>query len=487
MKPDYQIGIIGAGFAGLVAALRLKKQQKDSFVIFERASDVGGTWRDNVYPGCACDVASPLYSFADEPNPDWTHLYAAQPDILAYMQHVVDRHALRSHIRFNTDIVKATFITETGCWQLTDGQVNTTTVRVLLAALGPLNRPNIPNFPGQDSFQGTVFHSARWDTTIDLTGKSVAVIGTGASAVQIVPAIAPVVGQLIVFQRTPAWVSHRLDRSLSEVTRQRFRRFPGLMKLQRESIFWLNELIGMGFTGNRWINAVMKRISLKKLADEVNDPGIRAKLTPAYTIGCKRILKSDDFYPAFNRPNVHLVTDPIAAFTQTGIRTTDGQDYPLDVIILSTGFKVADLNFHTQFTGINGQNLMDTWRKTGGEAYKGVTTANFPNLAFLLGPNTGLGHNSVVHMMESQMNYIMQYIHEVERIGEGGYLDLKESVQEAYNKRLQAQFTGTVWTSGCQSWYINEEGKNTTLYPRLNTHFRKLTNHFSSSDYQVVT
>lgn len=486
MKPDYQIGIIGAGFAGLVAALRLKKQHKDSFVIFERASETGGTWRDNVYPGCACDVASPLYSFADEPNPNWTNLYATQPDILAYMRDVVERHGLRSHIRFNTDIVTATFVAETGYWQLTDGQGNTTTVRVLLPALGPLNRPNIPNFPGQDSFKGTIFHSAQWDTTVELTGKRVAVIGTGASAVQIVPAIVPVVSQLTVFQRTPAWVTHRLDRSLSEATRQRFRRFPGLMKLQRESIFWLNELVGMGFTGNRFINAVMKRISLKKLTDEVNDPVTRAKLTPAYTIGCKRILKSDDFYPAFNRPNVRLVTYPIAAFTETGIKAADGQEYPLDVIILSTGFKVADLNFHTQFIGLNGQNLMDAWRKTGGEAYKGVTTTNFPNLAFLLGPNTGLGHNSVVHMMESQMNYIMQYINEVERVGDGGYLDLKESVQKAYNQRLQEQFAGTVWTSGCQSWYINEAGKNTTLYPRLNTHFRKLTNHFSPADYQVV-
>ncbi|GAB3043827.1 flavin-containing monooxygenase [Spirosoma pulveris] len=485
MAYDFQVGIIGAGFAGLVAALRLKKQHEESFVIFERATDVGGTWRDNIYPGCACDVASPLYSFADELNPNWVNLYSSQPAILAYMQSVVERNDLRKHIRFNSDIVKAQFITDQGCWQLIDAQGTTTTVRVLLAALGPLNRPNIPNFPGLASFQGKVIHSARWDTTCDLTGKRVAVIGTGASAIQLVPAIAPLVESLTVFQRTPAWISHRLDRPLSAATRQRFSRFPILMKLQRESIYWLNEFVGMGFTGSQWLNNLMKHISLKKLANEVKDPETRKKLTPNYIIGCKRILKSDDFYPTFNRPNVHLVTEPIDTFSQTGIKTIDGQEHVFDVVILGTGFKVADLNFYTEFIGKADTRLQDVWKKTGGEAFKGVTTANFPNLAFILGPNTGLGHNSVIHIMESQMNYIMQYINQINQLGGTGYLDVKESVQQAYNQRLQQQFNGTVWASGCQSWYMNEAGKNTTLYPRLNTHFRRLTKRFSVADYQV--
>ncbi|MFD2936584.1 flavin-containing monooxygenase [Spirosoma flavum] len=486
MKPDYQVGIIGAGFAGLVAALRLKKQQKESFVIFERATSVGGTWRDNVYPGCACDVASPLYSFADEPNPDWAHLYATQPAILAYIRQVVARNELSSHIRFSTDIVKATFMAETGCWHLTDAHTNTTTVKVLLAALGPLNRPSIPAFKGLPLFQGKVVHTAQWDATYDLTGKNVAVIGTGASAVQVVPNIAPLVKHLTVFQRTPAWISHRLNRSFSEDDQQRFKRFPGLMKLQREGIFWLSELVGRGFIGTRWINTVMKRISLSKLTKEVKDPETRARLTPSYTIGCKRILKSDDFYPTFNRSNVCLVTDAIDTFTKTGIKTVNGQEYPVDVVILGTGFHVADLNFSIQFIGKRGENLVDVWKKTGGEAYKGVTVTDFPNLVFLLGPNTGLGHNSVLHIMESQMTYIMHYINQIERLGETGYLDLKESIQKTYNQRLQQQFAGTVWTSGCQSWYMSEEGKNTTLYPRLNTHFRRLTKYFALSDYQVI-
>ncbi len=486
MEPDFQVGIIGAGFAGLVAALRLKKKQKESFVIFERATDVGGTWRDNLYPGCACDVASPLYSFADEPNPNWSNLYATQPEILTYIQTVVERNKLRSHIRFNTSIVKARFMADIGCWQLTDAQNTTTTVKVLLAALGPLNRPYIPAFPGLSTFSGRIFHSAQWDTHCNLADQNVAVIGTGASAVQIVPSIASQVKSLLVFQRTPAWISYRLDSSISETAQQRFNRFPFFMRFQRELIFWLNELIGLGFIGSTWINALMKRISLRKLAREVKDPVTRKKLTPDYIIGCKRILKSDDFYPTFNRSTVQLITEPIAGFTQTGIKTATGQEHSVDVVILGTGFQVADLNYPVQFIGKTNENLFDVWKKTGGEAYKGVTTANFPNLAFLLGPNTGLGHNSVIHMMESQMNYIMQYIHQIEGLGERGYLDVKESVQTRYNQHLQQQFEGTVWTTGCRSWYVNEAGKNTTLYPRLNTHFRRLTSRFVLSDYQAI-
>lgn len=486
MKPDYQVGIIGAGFAGLVAALRLKKKGRDSFVVFERAAEVGGTWRDNVYPGCACDVASPLYSFADEPNPDWANLYANQGNILAYLKQVVSRHGLDRYIRFNSDIVKAEFLPQSGCWQLTDAAANTTTVKVLLAALGPLNRPNVPAFNGAKTFEGKVMHTAEWDANYDLTGKTVAVIGTGASAIQLIPHIAPLVKQLTVFQRTPAWIGHRRDRSFSQTAQQRFKRFPALMKLQREAIFWFSELIGWGFLGTRQLNALMRWVSLRKLTDEVNNPKIRAKLTPTYTIGCKRILKSDDFYPTFNRSNVQLVTDPIDTFTQTGLRTVSRQDYPVEVVIMGTGFHVADLNFYTRFIGRWGDSLTDVWRKTGGEAYKGATVTGFPNLAFLLGPNTGLGHNSVVHMMESQMNYIMHYIDQIDQLGETSFLDVEESVQKAYNQRLQGQFTGTVWSSGCQSWYLNDEGKNTTLYPRLNTHFRQLTKRFVLSDYQIV-
>lgn len=487
MKPDYQIGIIGAGFAGLVAALRLKKNQHDSFVIFERATEVGGTWRDNVYPGCACDVASPLYSFADEPYANWSNMFGKQPEILKYMIEVVDKNDLRKHIKFNTNITNATFLPESGCWQINDNQNNTTTVKVLVAGLGPLNRPNIPKFEGMNDFKGKLFHSSEWDTNYDLTGKKVAVIGTGASAIQIVPNIIDTLASLTVFQRTPAWISDKLDMVFSEKSKQRFKQFPSLIKLQREGHFLLNEFFGKGFVGSKWLNKVMTWMSLQKLKNEVANPEIRKKLTPNYTIGCKRILRSNDFYPVFNRENVALVTDPIDTFTQNGIKTADGKEYIFDAVILGTGFHVADLNFPIRIIGKSGKSLIDVWKKSGGEAFMGTTVADFPNLTFILGPNTGLGHNSVIHIMESQMNYIMQYIQNIEKLGENGYLDVKQNVQDEYNQNLQKQFDGTVWVSGCQSWYMNGDGKISSLYPRLNTAFRKMTKVFNVNNYQAVT
>ncbi len=487
MKPDYQIGIIGAGFAGLVAALRLKKNQQDSFIIFERATEVGGTWRDNVYPGCACDVASPLYSFADEPYANWNNMFGKQPEILQYMIEVVAKNDLRKHIKFNTNITNATFLPQIGCWQVTDNQNNTTTVKILVGGLGPLNRPNIPKFEGMSNFKGKLFHSSEWDTNYDLTGKKVAVIGTGASVIQIVPNIIDTLANLTIFQRTPAWIADKLDMVFSEKSKQRFKQFPSLIKLQREGHFLLNEFFGKGFVGSKWLNKVMTWVSLQKLKNEVANPDVRKKLTPNYTIGCKRILRSNDFYPVFNRENVALVTEPIDTFTQNGIKTTDGKEHAFDAVILGTGFHVADLNFPIRIIGKNGKNLIDVWKKSGGEAFMGTTVADFPNLTFILGPNTGLGHNSVVHIMESQMNYIMQYIADIEKLGENGYLDVKQNVQDEYNQNLQKQFDGTVWTSGCQSWYMNGDGKISSLYPRLNTAFRKMTKTFNINDYQVVT
>lgn len=487
MKADYEVGIIGAGFAGLVAALRLKKHQKQSFVIFERAAEVGGTWRDNVYPGCACDVASPLYSFADEPNPNWSNLFSSQSEIFNYIKNVVDKNDLRKHIRFNTDIVNTSFLSENGCWQITDAAGNSTTAKVLIAGLGPLNRPNIPKFDGLEKFKGDIFHSAKWNVNADLTNKRVAVIGTGASAIQIVPNIASTVSHLSVFQRTAPWISHRYDTFFSESTKRRFEKFPLLMRLQREFHFWLNEFFGLGFVGSKLMNKGMTWVSFQKLKKEVDNPILRQKLTPNYTIGCKRILKSDDYYPTFNRTNVSLITENIKAFTENGILTTDGQVHELDVVIFATGFHVADLNFYTKFVGRSGENLIDAWKKSGGEAFKGTTISDYPNFAFMLGPNAGLGHNSVVHIMESQMNYIIQYIENIEKLDENGYLDLKVAVQDAYNQEIQKQFAGTVWDSSCKSWYLNEEGKNNTIYPRLNTRFRKITKTFDLNDYEVIT
>lgn len=486
MKADFQVGIIGAGFGGLVAALRLQKEGNNSFVIFERASEVGGTWRDNVYPGCACDIPSHLYSFADELNPNWSRAFSAQPEILEYLKGVVDKHNLRKKIRFNSDITGLRFMQEYGLWEVTDQNGTISHVKLVISATGPLNRPNTPKFVGMEHFQGKVFHSAAWDKSYDLRGKRVAVIGTGASAIQIVPNIAPLVGQLNVFQRTAAWVQMRPDHAFSPFMQSVFRTLPAFNKLYRELIYWRNEFFGKAFVGGETVNRFGSKMSLSHLKRQVKDPAIRQKLTPNYKMGCKRVLVSNDYYPSFNRPNVSLITEGIKEWNAKGITTNDGKEHEFDAIVLATGFVAADIDLYTQITGLNNHDLLAEWRQTGAQAYRGTTVSGFPNLAFMLGPNTGLGHNSVVHIMESQMNYIIDYLHLLEKQGENGYLDVRPEVQQTHNASLQNQFAGTVWSSGCKSWYLNSQGMNTTLYPRLTVQFRKELKRVAPQDYAVV-
>lgn len=486
MKIDYQVGIIGAGFGGLVAALKLKNSGRSSFVIFERASEIGGTWRDNTYPGCACDVPSHLYSIASKPNPDWNYKFSKQPEILNYLKKVVENNDLTSHIRLNSDIVEIKFMEFQGLWQITDRTGNQTTVKFIISSTGSLNRPVIPKFEGLETFKGAKFHSSQWDKTCDIKGKRVAVIGTGASAIQIVPTIAPDVAQLMVFQRTPAWITPRRDRKTLRFEKALYRIAPATQKFMREGFYWINEFLGKAFVGNQNIYKISKFVSLQKLKSEVHDAETRRKLTPQYNLGCKRVLVSDDYYPAFNRSNVNLITDNIEKITENSIITKDGQAHEVDIIVFATGFEAADLILYTKILGINGTNLIDEWAKTGAEAFHGTTVAGYPNLALLLGPNTGLGHNSVIHIMEPQMNYVMDYLNILEKNGDNAYLDVKPTVQKLHNESVQNQFEGTVWASGCKSWYMNKNGRNTTLYPRLTVQFRKETQKVNLEDYSIV-
>lgn len=486
MKPDFQIGIVGAGFAGIIAALRLQQSKRDSFVIFERASEVGGTWRDNIYPGCACDVPSNLYSISFEPNPNWQRLYSSQPEILEYLKSLVRARGIENHIRYDSDIVNFEFIEKHGFWKLTDRRGETTIVKMLVMATGPFNRPQIPDFKGIETFRGKTLHSARWETSYDLTGKRVAVIGTGASAVQIVPAIAPDVAQLTVFQRTAAWLGNRMDREVSAEKKRKFQKYPILQKFRRGLLYWFLEFRGLMFLGNERIHRYFHRLSLEKLEREVKDPETRRKLTPDYKLGCKRILSSDDFYPTFNRANVSLEIDPIQEINGEGILTENGTLHELDTIIFATGFEVADFTTDMRVVGRGGRELFSEWKENGLEAYRGTTVSGFPNLTFILGPNTGLGHNSMIHMMESQMNYIMKYIELLEKTGDKGFLDLKPDVQQNYNLFLHENFQKTVWASGCKSWYVNAKGKNTTLYPRLTVSFRRETKRLDNREYDFV-
>jgi len=486
MKADYGVGIVGAGFGGLVAALRLKKTGKESFVIFERGAEIGGTWRDNIYPGCACDIAVHLYSFANIPNANWNNVYAAQPEILDYLKNVSVNHDLQKHIRLNADIVEARFIEEDAYWLVMDRMGRETTVSVLLLAMGPLNRRYVPGVEGLSEFNGNRFHTSEWDTTFDPKGKRVAVVGTGASAIQVVPNIAPLVKHLTVFQRTPAWVTNRFDKKISETSKKLHKRFPLFQRFKREFFYWVGELFGLGFLGNKTVNKVMAWDALRKLRKEVKDAATREKLKPHYTIGCKRILKSDDYYPTFNRNNVSLVTEAIERFTPDGILTNDGKEHLLDAVIFATGFVAADLDLYIKVIGVNGRNLIDEWKLTGAQAYLGTTVSGYPNLALVLGPNTGLGHNSIIHMMESQMTYIIQYIDYIEQTQSDAYVDVKPDSQQGYNGRMQRQLEKTVWASGCRSWYMNANGKNTTLYPGLTLTYRKETRKFNPGVYKKV-
>ncbi len=483
---EHQVGIIGAGFGGIIAALELKRTGRDSFVLFERAQEPGGVWRDNVYPGCACDVSSHLYSIASQPNPGWSSLFSSQAEILQYLKDVVARNGLDDRICYETAIVEAKFLESDACWQLTDQRGRLHLVRTLVLATGPYSRPSVPSIPGRDTFSGEIFHSSAWNPSVSVEGKRVAVIGTGASSIQIISAIAPAVARLEVFQRSPAWVLPRGDRKNSALERWLFQRVPPLQKLVREGIFWFMELIGLAFLGNQFLSRLMTRIARRKLAKQVEDPVLRGRLTPSYKIGCKRVLFSDDYYPTFNRSNVGLVTEPIREVTSDGIVTVDGRHYRLDIIILATGFFLADTDNYLPVVGRGGRLLKDAWDAEGAQAYLGVNATGFPNLAFLLGPNSGLGHSSLVRIMESQVVYLLQWLDRIEEAGDRESLDVRRDVQQGYNAELQRRLAPTTWASGCKSPLLDRHGRNSTIYPGLSSHYRKTTARFNPGDYEIV-
>lgn len=487
MKQDYEVGIVGAGFAGVIAALRLKRAGRESFVIFERAKEVGGTWRDNIYPGCACDVPSKLYSISFEPNPGWRRAYSPQDEILDYLKSVIRKNQIEEHIKYDSDMVNFEFVEEFGLWRVTDRKGRTTVVKMLILALGPFNRPQIPEIAGLESFKGKTLHSARWDKDYDLRGKRVAVVGTGASAIQIVPSIAPDVAHLTVFQRTAAWLGDRMDKEILEKDQQRYEKFPLSQKFGRAFLYWFLELRGLLFMGNQRVYNFFHKRSVAKLEREVKDPETRRKLTPNYKLGCKRILSSDDFYPTFNLGHVALETEAIERITPEGILTKAGTLYELDTIIFATGFEVAEFTTDMQIVGRNNRELFSEWKNQGLEAYRGLTISGYPNMAFILGPNSGLGHSSMIHIMESQTNYIMKYLQLLDKTGDNGFLDLKPEVQKDYNEVIQKDFQKTIWASGCSNWYMNAQGKNTVLYPRLTMNYRRETKDINRREYELVT
>ncbi|HEY0640868.1 MAG TPA: NAD(P)/FAD-dependent oxidoreductase [Pseudonocardiaceae bacterium] len=459
----YSVAIIGAGFSGLGMAIRLKRSGEQDFVILEEAHDVGGTWRENTYPGCACDIPSYLYSYSFEPNPNWTRQYPRQQEIWDYLRHCAAKYALTTHLRFGTRLAAAEFDDGARLWRLTTAGGEVLRARVVVSAMGPLHLPSIPRLKGLESFRGTMFHSARWNHDHDLTGRRVAVVGTGASAVQFVPRIAGRAARVTVFQRTAPWVMPKSDRRIGRAEHTAYRLVPPLQRLRRAVIYWLHELRVLGMVFDPRLMRLVERLARAHLRRAIDDPRLRAAVTPDHTIGCKRILISNDYYPALARPDVDLVTDHIAEVREHSVVTADGTEHEVDTIILATGFHVVDALDRIPITGANGRTLRDAWRD-GVEAYYGVAVSGFPNLFLLAGPNTGLGHNSIVFMIEAQVHYLLRCL-ELLRGKENATIDVRPEAQRRFNDALQRRLGGTVWGTGCRSWYLDEQGRNRTIWP----------------------
>ena len=466
-----EVAVIGTGFAGLGMAIKLIEDGIKDFVVFERASSVGGTWRDNTYPGCACDVPSHLYSLSFAPNPDWSRSFSTQPEIWEYLKRTAERRGVLPHIRFDCEVTNAAWDDDAKVWVLQTPQGEFRS-RVLVAGIGGLIEPKLPEVPGLADFEGEVFHSARWNHEYDLEGKRVAVIGTGASAIQFVPRIQPKVAELNLFQRTPAWIAPRADRPISERRRRLFRRFPILQRLNRAAIYWTREALGYAFVKNPRAMALPERAARRHIAHQVKDPELRRKLTPTYTFGCKRALISNDFYPAVSKPNVELLTEGLAEVRGNTVIGSDGTEREVDAIILGTGFDVTGMPGAAVIHGRDGRSLTELWNGSP-SAHRCTTVSGYPNFFILGGPNFGTGHMSAVAMFEHQYPYVLDALRQIDRGGIAS-VDVLPDVQERFIAELDRKMQSTVWTQGgCDSWYVDETGQELDALARLDGHTRQ--------------
>lgn len=476
--------IVGSGFSGICIAIKLKQHGIDDFLVLEKANALGGTWRDNHYPGAECDVPSALYSFSFETKTDWDYQWSEQPQILEYIGKTARKHGVLSHIRFRSELVAASYDAGQSRWNVQLASGDTLSAQFLVSAVGQLHRPRIPTLPGADTFRGTQFHSAAWNHAVGLDGKSVAVIGNAASATQFVPIVAQQAGRLTVFQRSANWVSKKRDRRYTEREKAFMRRFPFTRRIARLKIYLRNELfVFPAFRGNRLSHWLLRQACLSYLNSTVRDESLRRKLVPDYPVGAKRILVVEDYYEALVRDNVELVTDPIDTIDETGIRTRDGRHVPCDVIIYGTGFVTNPFLDGIRIAGKTGQLLADHW-SGGARAYLGIATSEFPNLFFMYGPNTNLGHNSILLMAEAQANYILQAIAAVERQHRSA-VEVRKEIEERYNRELQARLRNMVWNRVEDSWY-KSGGRITNNWPGSVGEYRRVTRHFQEADFNVT-
>ena len=484
-----RIAVIGAGLGGLCAAIKLKEAGFDQITVLEKADKVGGTWRDNQYPGCCCDTPVALYEFSFAPNPKWSHLFPRAPEVQAYSEDLCDQFQLRPHLKLGEEPTRAEWNEAKGFWTITTKQGARYEAEVIVPALGQLNRPSIPDIPGKDSFKGPAFHSARWDKSVDLTGKRVACIGSAASAVQLIPEVAKIAGHLDVFQRTPNWCVPRNDQAITDEDKALlFTDLEAAMRLgamnreltyeRADRFFW------QAFEWTEQGRAALTRQALNHLEAQVADPELRKKLTPDYPIGCKRVLIVDDFYPALLRPNVSLVTDGIEKITPTGVVTKDGVEHPCDVIVWATGFETTGWHWSMDVIGRDGAHLQEMW-KAAPEAYLGITTAGFPNMFMLYGPNTNLGHNTITFMIERQVAYTVSAL---KTLGEKNAraIEVTKAAQDRFNAALQARLAGTVWADPhCHSWYKTEDGRITQNWSSHTRDYAKATASVVWEDYDL--
>ncbi|GAA1646887.1 flavin-containing monooxygenase [Actinoplanes couchii] len=480
-----RVAIIGTGFSGLGMAIRLKQEGEEDFLVFERAAAIGGTWRDNTYPGCACDVMALLYSYSFAQNPDWKSTFAKQEEVLDYLRDCVDRFELHPHLRFGHALTGARWDRLTRRWHIATSQGDYT-ARVLVTGTGYLSDPKIPDLPGLDSFTGEVFHSSNWNHDFPLEGKRVAVVGTGASAIQFVPEVQKVAGHVDLYQRTAPWVAPKPDLVITPAQRKRRRNMPTYQNFRRNFNMWGREIVAFLMSDPARADKTIKGMAEKNLQKQVTDPVLRAKLTPDYSVGCKRLLFSNNWYQAIQEPNVEVVTDGIAKIGPDSIVTTDGQERQVDAIIMGTGFRATDRPVAKLIHGRDGVSLSTAW-SDGMTGYRGTTVAGFPNLFMLLGPNTTLGHSSQTVMIEAQLAYVIDALAQM-KDRDLASVEVRPEAQQEYNTWLDGALDGTVWNSGgCRNWYVDATGRNSSIFPTYTWRFRRNTRRFDLASYQIAT
>ena len=481
--PKRRIVIIGSGFSGLCLGIQLRRVGIQSFTILEKADRLGGTWRDNTYPGAACDVPSIAYCFSFEQKTDWSRIWAPHDEIQAYMEHCADKYDLRRHVRFGVEVAEARFEEAAGLWRLRTTAGEEIEAEVLVSAVGQLNRPHVPMIPGLDVCRGRLFHSARWDHSYDLTGRRVAVIGNAASAIQFIPRVAAQADHLVVFQRSANWMLPRNDRAYTEREKARLARYPALARLYRWWVWAMLEMRFPLFRRNRLLARLVEAAARKHIQETVRDERLRRLLVPDYPVGAKRILISDDYYQALGRPNVSVVATAIERLTEAGIRTVDGADHPADAVILATGFESTSFLAPMRVEGLGGRSLADDWCD-GARAFHGITVAGYPNFFTMYGPNTNLGHNSILFMIECQASYIVQAI---ERLAEQdlAWLDVRPEAMAAYDRKTQAELARTVWSDTPRSWYKTAAGRITNNWSGTTTRYWWTTRRFDVEAYRA--